>query len=110
LQKVYRINERDYTLPQDFSWKDYIEIYDDLKAAGIVTEKQAIYHYLIYGANESRKFNIDKTKKEDAKLVDKRESPSEKFFDTKNLMYFSQKHLILTEVAVETDYSKFLKF
>lgn len=89
MQKVYRINERDYTLPQDFSWKDYIEIYDDLKAAGIVTEKQAIYHYLIYGANESRKFNIDKTKKEDSKLVDKRESPSEKFFDTKNLMYFS---------------------
>ena len=89
MQKVYKINEKNYTLPQDFCWKDYIQIYDDLRAAGIDTERQAIYHYLIYGVNEQRKYKIDETKEEYTKLVNQKEEISEKFFNTKNLMYFS---------------------
>ena len=89
MQKVYRINERDYTLPQDFSWKDYIEIHDDLKVAGIATERQAIYHYLIYGVSEQRKYKIEIKEEEGTKPANQVKSTSEKFFNTKNLMYFS---------------------
>jgi GT2 family glycosyltransferase len=91
MQKVYKINEKNYTLPEDFCWEDYVEIYDDLRIAGINTERQAIYHYLIYGVNEQRKYKMDGTKEVEIKNTNstQRKTTSEKFFDTKNLMYFS---------------------
>ena len=38
-----------------FDWKFYINIYPDLRKAGINNEKKAINHYLNYGINENRR-------------------------------------------------------
>ena len=42
-------------LPDDFNWKKYINLYEDLKN-NILNEKDAIHHYLTYGINESRNY------------------------------------------------------
>lgn len=87
MQTIYRINENNYTLPSDFYWKEYIEIYDDLKMAGIDTERRAIYHYLIHGVAEQRKYKIETQEVIEHSV--QRKAISEKFFNTNNLMYFS---------------------
>ena len=43
-------------LPKDFDWKFYLEFYEDLRKAGLKTEKDAINHYLNHGFKELRLF------------------------------------------------------
>ena len=43
-------------LPDDFDYKSYLNINDDLPYAGINTEDLAINHYITYGKNEGRKY------------------------------------------------------
>ncbi len=38
----------------NFDWEFYIEKYDDLKEAGIITEKQAYQHWIKHGQQEGR--------------------------------------------------------
>lgn len=42
------------TLPDDFDWKFYLELYEDLRRSGFRTEEDAIRHYLTYGIKEKR--------------------------------------------------------
>ena len=40
----------------DFDWKNYIENYPDLQAAGINTREKALKHYTRFGKRENRTF------------------------------------------------------
>ena len=42
----------------DFDWKNYIDNYPDLQAAGIDTQEKAIRHYNLFGKRENRKINF----------------------------------------------------
>jgi mannosyltransferase OCH1-like enzyme len=44
-------------IPEDFDWQYYIHIHPDLQIAGIKSEIQAKYHYVIFGKNENRIFS-----------------------------------------------------
>lgn len=48
-------------LPGGFDWRVYLELYGDLKRAGLASEAQAIVHFLEYGRAEHRSglFNED---------------------------------------------------
>ncbi|MFA5166931.1 MAG: hypothetical protein WC530_00210 [Candidatus Omnitrophota bacterium] len=43
-------------LPSDFDWETYIQNYEDLRRAGIDTEKEAQQHWLEFGKNEKRSY------------------------------------------------------
>jgi len=38
----------------DFDWKTYLENYEDLRKAGIITKEKAYLHWIIYGRKEGR--------------------------------------------------------
>jgi glycosyltransferase involved in cell wall biosynthesis len=42
----------------NFDWNKYIDINQDLIAAGMNTEDQCMYHYLYYGINEKRELHV----------------------------------------------------
>lgn len=44
-------------LSQYFDWEFYLEIYKDLRRAGLCTKEQAIHHYLCHGYYENRIFH-----------------------------------------------------
>ena len=41
----------------NFKWSNYLLLNNDLIQAGIITESQALYHYIKHGINENRKIN-----------------------------------------------------
>lgn len=41
-------------MPKDFDWNFYLSTYEDLRSAGLRTEKDAIKHYLDFGRQEGR--------------------------------------------------------
>ena len=43
-------------VPSDFDWKTYIQNYEDLRQAGIDTEKKAQQHWLKFGKSEGRDY------------------------------------------------------
>jgi len=43
-------------LPVDFDWKFYLSKYEDLRTAGLMTERHAINHYCKYGYKELRSY------------------------------------------------------
>jgi hypothetical protein len=45
-------------LPENFNWVNYLELNPDVKRV-FKTELGAINHYLRYGKNENRKFEVD---------------------------------------------------
>ena len=47
-------------LPVDFDWKFYLSKYEDLRLAGLSTERDAINHYRKYGHKESRDYKFSK--------------------------------------------------
>src|SRR5438874_9230897 len=48
-----------HSVPDDFDWRFYCNYYNDLKLAGIDTEKKARDHYINFGRRENRVFNPD---------------------------------------------------
>ena len=57
-------------LPKNFDWEFYLKYYQDLRDAGLKTEKDAERHYLNHGQYENRVFynKIKKENKDDEKL------------------------------------------
>ena len=45
-----------------FDWKFYLDLYPDLKKAGINTQEKAYQHYINHGKNEGRACHPDKIK------------------------------------------------
>lgn len=43
-------------IPDDFDWKTYVENYEDLRKAGIVTKEKAIEHWRTFGIKEKRTY------------------------------------------------------
>lgn len=43
-------------LPQNFIWRDYLELNPDLIELGIDTEKEAKYHFMLFGLSEFRPY------------------------------------------------------
>tara|TARA_B110000208_G_scaffold154635_1_gene187311 strand:- start:539 stop:853 length:315 start_codon:yes stop_codon:yes gene_type:complete len=48
-------------IPDDFKWDEYLELNKDLGNAGIRTKYDAIIHWIEYGMNENRRYNISET-------------------------------------------------
>ena len=44
-------------VPSDFDWETYIQNYEDLRQAGIDTEKKAQQHWLEFGKSEGRDYH-----------------------------------------------------
>jgi len=42
------------SIPRDFDWQTYIQNYEDLRRAGILTEEKAKRHWMEFGRNEGR--------------------------------------------------------
>lgn len=77
-------------LPKDFDWQYYIDIHPDLQKAGISTERQAKYHYIIHGKKENR---VYKPKTEDciiANKIIKNNSGYHKQINTQKVVLFVQ--------------------
>lgn len=53
-----RASRRD-RLPNDFDWAFYLALHEDLRSAGLSTEKEATNHYLTFGCNEGRSYNLN---------------------------------------------------
>ena len=49
-------NFKKQKLPVDFDWKFYLSKYEDLRLAGLKTERNAINHYCKYGYKERRSY------------------------------------------------------
>ena len=74
-----------YEKYKTFDWKFYVNIYDDLKKAGITTEKKAKWHYYKNGCKENRRIT---------KIINKPENiykvPFENFTSIAKQCYFSE--------------------
>jgi hypothetical protein len=50
-------------MDKNFDWKTYINNYEDLRNAGINTQEKAWRHWIMYGKQEGRSFNMINTNK-----------------------------------------------
>lgn len=73
-----------YLLPKDFDYQTYLALHPDLGEAGILDSQSAKEHYLFFGIKEKRPY-----KKEELIEIDESYIIGEKFFDSKNILYFS---------------------
>lgn len=84
-QKTIELSKKlEYLLPKDFDYQTYINLHDDLVDAGIDDYQKAKEHYLFFGIKEKRAY-----KEEELLPIDISNSYGEKFFDSKNILYFS---------------------
>ena len=54
----FELESRAYKMevPDDFDWRNYLNLHEDLLSAGLDSEQQAIAHYLTYGLREGREY------------------------------------------------------
>jgi glycosyltransferase involved in cell wall biosynthesis len=95
-------------LPKDFDWNFYLDFYQDLKDAGLKTEKDAINHYLNHGYLENRfykKFNINNNINLDNKIKPETFTHSQYFNILKN---HNSKKIIISVIITVFNYDKFI--